>query len=344
MASSSSVRLRARSAASSGFPAHDQTFARIVRALDLGQVAVVEQVGLQGAALGGKRLDGGRAQGGDPVEASRFQLLLDARRGDHAAVTHEDHALQAEALLQLGDLGGQRRRVGGVAREHLDRDRAAVGGTQQADHDLRFVAPAIPAVAEPRQLAAAALQIGRGDVVEHQRAVGEMPPGQRPLDRRLRLAEPVERAVHLLGRHSLEAQHGAERVARRGRVEGTGGGQLGRRLEHPRHDQRQGQLAPALAAARQQPVQSDPPRRAERREHMAVGQRAQDLQPLTRRHQRIPTQHCAQQRDPLSRPVGQILQGPVPDLAAITPALPQQNGGPRATVGDDSDVHASFLA
>ncbi len=43
---------------------------------------------------------------------------------------------QAEALLELVDQDGQRGRIAGAAREHLDRDRAAIGGAQQAVDNL----------------------------------------------------------------------------------------------------------------------------------------------------------------------------------------------------------------
>ncbi len=65
------------------------------------------------------------AQRRDPVEAGRLEHLLDLCRGDHAAVAHHHDMTQVEALLELVDLGLDRRRVTGVALEHLDRDRAA---------------------------------------------------------------------------------------------------------------------------------------------------------------------------------------------------------------------------
>ena len=43
--------------------------------------------------------------------------------GDHAAVADQHHALDPEALLELADLAGQRRRVADIAFEHFDRDR-----------------------------------------------------------------------------------------------------------------------------------------------------------------------------------------------------------------------------
>ena len=61
--------------------AHDQPLARIVGRGDLGQVAIVEQRELQRAGLD-QLLDLRGAQGGDPVEPGRLQVLADARAGD----------------------------------------------------------------------------------------------------------------------------------------------------------------------------------------------------------------------------------------------------------------------
>ena len=123
-------------------------------------------------------LDRRTTQRGDPVETGRAQRLLDPCGGEHAAVADQHDVAQPEALLQLGDLSRDGGRIGGVALEHLDRDRTAVGGTQQADHQLRPVAAAVAAVAVAGQRTAASFEVGGGDVVEHQRAVPEMTAGE----------------------------------------------------------------------------------------------------------------------------------------------------------------------
>ena len=78
--------------------------------------------------------------------------------GDHAAVPDQHDARQAEALLELVDLRGQRHWVGGVAFEHFDRYRTAISRTQQTVDDLQLAFLAVPRVAEARQLAAPALE------------------------------------------------------------------------------------------------------------------------------------------------------------------------------------------
>jgi hypothetical protein len=85
--------------------ADDEPLARELGRGDAGHVAVIEQRHLQGAAVE-QRLDGRGAQGGNPVEPGRFEVLGDPRLGDHAAVTDQDDMVESEALLQLGHLTG----------------------------------------------------------------------------------------------------------------------------------------------------------------------------------------------------------------------------------------------
>jgi hypothetical protein len=186
--------------------------------------------------------------------------------------------MQLEALLQLVDLRRQCRRIGGIAFEHLDRDRATIRRAQQTDHQVRAVTPMVAAVAVARQFAAAPFQIRRGDIVEQQSAVPQMPPRQARLDEALLAAQPVECGVHLSGGDPAKPQHLAQGMARRGRIKHPRGRQFGRGIEHSGDDQRQRQIAPPLPrAARQQRIQFDAARGGQRGEHVAVRQRAGDL-------------------------------------------------------------------
>ena len=178
---SRSSRLR-RSAGQRGIAADDQPLARKVRGGDGRHVAVVEQRHLERAALE-QGADRRGAQRGDPVEPGRLDVLVDARLGDHAPVADQDDMVEAEALLQLGDLAGEGGGIAGRAFEHLDGDRAAVGRAEQAVDDLQLALLAVAIVAELGERAAASLHVARGHVVEHQRAALEMAPGQRRFDR-----------------------------------------------------------------------------------------------------------------------------------------------------------------
>ena len=186
-----------------------------------------------------------------------------------------------------------------------------------------------------RQFAAAPFEIGRGDVVEQQRAILEVAAGQCGFDERLLAAQPVERGIDLLGGDLAEPQHLAQRMAGSGGVQHSRGRQLGRRLEQTRDDQRQRQIPPPLRrAARQHRVERAP------REHMAVRQRADDFHRLRGGQQFVAAQHGAELRDALGGPAGQIGEGSVLGLAGLTVTLPQQDGGRRASVRNDSHIHA----
>src|SRR5258705_1990309 len=211
--------------------ADHQAFARIVGAGDLGHVAVIKQRGLQRPARGGELLDRRGSQRGDPIQTGRAQRLLDPRAGQQSAVAHHHHALQVEALLQLVDLRRQRQRIGGIAFEHLDRYRAAVGRAHEADDNLRPVARVVAAVAMLRKFAAVSFEIGGGDIVEQQRAVLQVAAGQPGFDERLLAAQPVERAIDLLGGDLTEPQHLAQRMAGGSGIQHPHGRQLGRGLE-----------------------------------------------------------------------------------------------------------------
>src|SRR5215472_13903725 len=117
---------------------------------------------------------------------------------------------EIEPPLELVDLARQGERIAGVAREHLDRDRAAFRRTPQAVDDLQFAALAVAIVAELCQRAAAPLEVARGDVVEHQRAILEMTFGKRGFDLRLPIEQPVQRGIEFVLVNLLETEHYAQ--------------------------------------------------------------------------------------------------------------------------------------
>ena len=91
--------------------------------------------------------------------------------------------------------------------------------------------PRLPSrgVAVARQRAAAALHPGRADVVEHQGAVGEMTPGQAPLDRPLAFQQPVHRRIERVFVDRAQPQLPGQAVAQRVVAQTARGGQLGAR-------------------------------------------------------------------------------------------------------------------
>jgi hypothetical protein len=136
---------------------------------------------------------------------------------------------------------------GGIAVEHLDRHRAAVGGAEQAVDDLQLALLAVPVVAAPGQGAAVAFQIARRHVVEHQRAAIEAALGQRRLDRRLPGQQPVEGGVELVLADRAETQHLTQAGGGGSQIERLAGRQLGGGRNDPADDQRDGEIAATVA-------------------------------------------------------------------------------------------------
>jgi hypothetical protein len=298
-------------------------------------------------------LQGGGAQRRDPVEAGRGEIGVGAGLGDHAAVADQHHVVEVEALLQLADLGAERSGVGGVALEHLDGHRAAVGGTQQAVDDLQLTLLAIPVVAAPGQFAAAALDIAGGDVVEHQRSARQVPAGHRRLHRRLAFDQPVEGGIELVLVDRAQPQHGAQAGGGGLRVQGSRRGQLRGRRHHTRRDHRDDQVAAAVAGRPEQAIQTDGAQGAEHRRHMPVRQRAlhrergpvlSDISPgpVLGDH-RAALEQCPEALDQRRRPVGQVAQGALADLAALAPGFAQQDRWRGFPIGDDFDVHGDSI-
>jgi len=179
-----------------------------------------------------------------------------------------------------------------------------------------------------RQFAAASFEIGGGDVVEQQRAILQVAAGQLGFDEGLLAAQPVERAIDLLGGDLTEPQYLAQRMAGRGGVQHSRRCQLGRRLEQARDDQGERQIAPALRPpARQQRVEGDAAGGAERGEHMAVRQRADDFHRRSGGQQFVAPQHGTELLNALGRPARQVGEGSVLGLAGLAVTLTQQDGG-----------------
>ena len=325
-----------------GVAADDQPLAGKVGRGYRRHVALVEQRHLQMAAADGL-LERRRAQGGDPVEAGGAQILVDARLRDHAAIADQDDVIDGEAAFELGDLVGERHGIGDVALEHFDGDGAAVGRAQEAVDDLQLALLAVAVVAAFGQGAAAAFDIARRNVVEHQRPALEMALRQRGLDRALTLEEPVERGVEFVLADLAQGQLDAE-------ARGGGGGMSAlavasleagamMRLTIMARTRSRGRLGSSQPWARA--AGRDRPRApAEHGGDGPMRQRALDGEGLLARRQHdAALEHAAQTLDVLGRPVGEVEQRALPDGSAVPIALAQQDGGRRAAVGDGLDVH-----
>ena len=190
-----------------------QPFAEVVRAGDSEEIVFVEQRQLDRPLLD-QGLDLRGAQRSDPVQPARAQLIVDAGGGEHASVADQADAGQPELLFEFRDLRGQGLRVGGVAFEHLDRDRDAGGRAEQPVDDSQPTLHPIAGMPDLAQRASVPLERGGGHVVEHQGAVGQVPLGQRGLDAVLAGQHPVHRLVQVVLVTAGHPKHLAQRAGR----------------------------------------------------------------------------------------------------------------------------------
>jgi hypothetical protein len=91
--------------------------------------------------------------------------------------------------------------------------------------DLQLAGLAVAIVTALGERAAVPLEIARGDIVEHRRAVLEMALGQRGFDLGLTFEQPVERGVEFIFVDLCEIKHRAEAGGRCGRIKRLGGGE-----------------------------------------------------------------------------------------------------------------------
>ena len=190
---------------------------------------------------------------------------------------------------------------------------------QQPVLDLRLAALAVPGVPVGGQLAVAALHPGGGQAGHRDAALVQVPGGQLLLDVILAGDQPVHRGVDVVGGRAGHAQVGAEGHV----VPPAGRGQLGRRAQDPRDDQRVGQV-PLRAGRAEQGREAE---RAGHRVHgggVPVRQRPGDLERGARVDQGRAGQHRADRGDRLGRQVRQVRQGLLADLAAVPERAAQQ--------------------
>ena len=164
--------------------------------------------------------------------------------------------------------------------EHLDRDRAAVRRAEQAVDDLRRAAPPVAGVTQLRQRTAVALEVGGGDVVEHERAALQVPAGECPLDPPLPSEQPVERRVQLVLVRVLDAELRRERRLRKGARHR----QLRAGAEQPLHEHRQAERPLARRRPVEQAGELEP--RCHQKRRLDVPRRQRTLDP-----KRLPGSH-----------------------------------------------------
>ena len=125
----------------------------------------------------------------------------------------------------------------------------------------------------------------------------------------------------------------------------TGGGELGAGIEDAADQQGQDEVAAAIAVRAEDPIEADLARCAERRGDMTMRQRADDGEGiLLRGDDGAAFEHAAQAVDVRGRPVGEVAEGALPDLAVLAVALAQQDGRGRVPIGDGFDIHGGISA
>jgi len=167
-----------------------------------------------------------------------------------------------------------------------------------------------------------------------------MAPGELRLDLGLRPAQQIEGPVELVLIDRPQTEDGAQRMRRARLAELARGRELGRRLEHTGHHQRQRQRRQPLGPARHQAVETELPGEAEHRGDMTVRQGPLDCQLAARRHHGFALEHPAQRLDLGLGPAREIGERAGPDLATGAVALAQQDRRRRAAVRDARHVHA----
>src|SRR5207237_1872215 len=95
----------------------------------------------------------------------------------------------------------------------------------------------------------------------------------------------------------------------------------------------------------EQPIEADLARCAEGSVNMTMRQRADDGNGiLVLGNDGAAFEQCLEAGDPLVRPVGEVQQRALLDLASFAVALAQQDGRGRVAIGDRFDIHGSIIA
>ena len=164
--------------------------------------------------------------------------------------------------------------------------------------------------------------------------------GQGGLDGGLALQQPVQRGVELVLIDLAETEHLAKARGGGGGGQRTGGGELGGGIEDPADQQGEDEIAAAIAVGAEDTVKTDPAGGAESGGDVAVRQAAGDGEGVALGgDDGAAFEHAAQAFDVGGRPVGEIAEGALTDLAVLAVALAQQDGGRRVPVGDGFDIH-----
>ena len=316
--------------------ADHQTFPRIGWGADLRQVALIKERELNRLSLH-QLADRRMPQRRDPAQPRMPLQIPDPGLGQQAAVPHQHHPLEPEAMAQGFHLVGHRDRIPRIARIGLHGYRAARPIRHHPVDDDGPAPLAVPVVAVAHQRRGLALVVAAGKVVQDVVPFGQVPAGQLLLDAPLALKQPVHGLVQVVGIGVLQG----ELRGQGGGVPEPGGGQLGGGLQQALNDQGQDQVALPRRPGIDQGGEPEAPDDLEHDLDMAMGERAFDDEEFIGRHHGDVLEDEPEPLDLFRRPVGEVGDGAFADAFAFAPALPEEDGGAGVPVGDGVDVHGN---
>src|SRR5215210_2613696 len=194
------------------------------------------------------------------------------------------------------------------------------------------------------KIAMAAFEVSGGQIVEHQAAFGKVPFRQCVFNYRLALQQPVHGAIQIVVLYLPQTQELTEAVAEGIGIKGAGRGQFGGGIEYTRDDHGHDEIALAARSIAQQAVKTELVKRTNGGSHMAVRLGAKNLKGLGGSGgDGGAFQNTAQGYDLFRRPVGEIGDGAVADLAVLAEGFPKEHGGRRIAVRHDRYIHVDMM-
>ena len=240
----------------------------------------------------------------------------------------------------MGDL-----RAGGrVAGEHFGSDGTTLRVREQAIHDLRIAGALIARVSEGGQRAMAAFEVRGGQIVEHQRAIGEMLGSQLRFDVGLEVNEPVHGLVQVVFVGAGQMEEFSQTAGGGIEAESAGGCEFGGGLDDPCHDHGANQIALPGGSRREDTIQAERAKSAQHGGDMAVGQRASDPERGGGIGKGLAFEDASERVDLRLRPIREIGEGALANLGAIAGGLAEEAGGRRIAIGDSLHVHGFMVA
>ena len=262
------------------------------------------------------------AQRRDPSQSGVLPEFADLGFGEHAAVAHQHHPGQPEALPHFLHLVGHRGGIAGVAWVHLDGHGAAFSVREQAIDDDRPALLSVPVMAEARQRAGVTFVVTAADVVKDDGSLAQVALGQLALDARLACQQPVHGPVEVV----FVAVGDPQFLGQSGGVPGARSGQFGAGMQKAFGDHGHDEVALAAALGRDYAVQAELTDGTEYRLDVSVGQAALDLKGVGGCDEPFARQRAADDLHEFIGKVGDIPEGFVADLGADAEGAAEEVG------------------